>query len=103
MERVGRHFCPSCAGIFKHSMGARNRVGRVLSYPPAFLFKSLKIRALAVRRGGPENLDFLGPNGTHFARCYFRAQKSLGFKGPPLPMAFVMDMPASNSSRPPPY
>ncbi len=29
---------------------------------------------------------FLGPNGTRFARCHFRAQESLDFQGPPLPM-----------------
>jgi hypothetical protein len=31
---------------------------------------------------GPESETFLG-----FARCHFRAQKSLDFQGPPLPMA----------------
>jgi hypothetical protein len=31
----------------------------------------------------PDNLDFLGPNGTHFACCHFRAQKSLNFQGHP--------------------
>jgi hypothetical protein len=35
---------------------------------------------------GPfEGLDFLGLNGTPFAHCHFRAQKSLDFQGPPLP------------------
>jgi hypothetical protein len=29
-------------------------------------------------------LTFLGPNGTLFARCQVRAQKSLDFQGPPL-------------------
>ncbi len=29
---------------------------------------------------------FLGPNGTRFARCHFRVQKSLDFQGPSLPM-----------------
>jgi hypothetical protein len=32
----------------------------------------------------------LGPNGTCFARCHFRAQKSLDFQGPLLSMALVM-------------
>jgi hypothetical protein len=43
---------------------------------------------------GPENLDFLGPNGTRFARGHFRAQISLDFQGPALPTALVMDSPA---------
>ncbi len=30
-----------------------------------------------------------------FARCHFRAQKSLDFQGPPLPMALLMDFPPS--------
>jgi hypothetical protein len=29
---------------------------------------------------GPENLDFIGPNGTPFARCHFRAQNSRDFQ-----------------------
>jgi hypothetical protein len=44
-------------------------------------------------------LDFFGPNDTRFARCHFRAQKSLDFQGPPLPMALEMDIPASKSLR----
>ena len=47
----------------------------------------------------PENLDFLGPNGTRFARCHFRAQKSLDFQGPPL----VMILHASKPLRTAPY
>jgi hypothetical protein len=54
-------YCESCAGIFKQSMGARNKVGLWLSYRPARLHnlaeigflesilghrKSLKIRVL---------------------------------------------------------
>jgi hypothetical protein len=39
----------------------------------------------------------------HFARCHFRAQKSLDFQGPPLPMTLEMDFPASKSLRPAPY
>jgi hypothetical protein len=59
---------------------------------------------------GPENLDFFGAwNGrwamkistfwaqTALARCRFRAQKSLEFQGPPLPMAQVMELPRSKS------
>jgi hypothetical protein len=42
--------------------------------------------------------DFLGPNGTH---C--RAQKSLDFQGPPLPMHLVMMLHASKSLRTAPY
>ncbi len=38
---------------------------------------------------------FLGPNGTRFARCHFRAQKSLDFQSPPLPMPLVMMLHAS--------
>ncbi len=36
--------------------------------------------------------DFLCPNGTRFARGHFRAQISLDFQGPPLPMALEMDV-----------
>jgi hypothetical protein len=42
-------------------------------------------------------LTFLGQNGTSFARGHFRAQKSLDFKSPPLPMALEMDFPPSKS------
>ena len=49
---------------------------------------------------GPENLDFFGQNGTCFARCHLRAQKSLDFQGPALPMAFETDFPATKSLRP---
>jgi hypothetical protein len=43
-------------------------------------------------------------NGIFIAvRCHFRAQKSLHFQGPPLPMALEMDLPASKSSHPAPY
>jgi hypothetical protein len=44
----------------------------------------------AVGWGGPS--IFWGPNGTYLARGHFRAQKSLDFKGPPLPMALKMDV-----------
>ncbi len=42
-------------------------------------------------------LDFFrGPeNAPRFARCHFRAPKSLDFQGPPIPMALVMDLPVS--------
>jgi hypothetical protein len=33
-----------------------------------------------------------GPNGPRFARCHFRAQKSLDFQGSPLSMALEMDV-----------
>ncbi len=46
---------------------------------------------------------FFGPSGTRFARCHFRAQKSLDFQGPPLPMALKIEFPASKSLRPAPY
>jgi len=38
---------------------------------------------------------FLDPNGTCFARCHFRAQKSLDFQDTPLPIVLVMDLPTS--------
>ncbi len=34
---------------------------------------------------------FLGLNSTRVSRCHFRAQKSLDFQCPPLPMPFEMD------------
>jgi hypothetical protein len=42
-------------------------------------------------------------NGTRFAHCHFRAQKSLDFQVPPLPMDLEMDFPPSKSLRPVPY
>ncbi len=35
---------------------------------------------------------FLGPNGTRFPCGHLRAEKSLNFQGPPLPMALEMDV-----------
>ncbi len=49
------------------------------------------------------NGTFLGQNDTCFARYHFRAQKSLDFQGPALPMALEMDLPASKSLCPVPY
>jgi hypothetical protein len=46
---------------------------------------------------------FLGSNGTHFACCHVRAQKGLDFLSPPLPMALVLDLPATTSSCTAPY
>jgi hypothetical protein len=44
-------------------------------------------------KGGRESLsNWLGPNGTPFAPCHFRAQKSLHFQGLTLTMALVMDI-----------
>jgi hypothetical protein len=48
-------------------------------------------------------LEGVGPNGTRYPRCHFRAQKCLDFQGPPLPMALEMDLPPSKSLRPAPY
>jgi hypothetical protein len=39
--------------------------------------------------------DLIGPNGTGFTRCHFRAQKSRDFQGPPLPLALEIDFPTS--------
>jgi hypothetical protein len=52
---------------------------------------------------GLDNLDFLGPNGTRFARCHFRAQKSLNVQCPPLPMASKWICSPSKSLVPAPY
>jgi hypothetical protein len=47
---------------------------------------------------GPlEGGTFLSRNGTRFACYYFRAQKSLDFQGPSLPMALEMDLSPSES------
>jgi hypothetical protein len=46
---------------------------------------------------------FLDPNGTCFASCHFRAQKSFDFQGPSLPMALEMDLPPSKSLCPARY
>ncbi len=48
-------------------------------------------------------IDFLGPNGTRSASYHFRAQKIFDYQGPSLPVALVMDLPASKSLRPAPY
>jgi hypothetical protein len=57
-----------------------------------------------VVRGQSEFIStFLGINGTCLARCHFRAQNSLDFEGPPLPIALEMDFPATKSLRPSPY
>ncbi len=47
----------------------------------------------------PENLDFLSPNGTHFACSHFRTRKGLNFQSPTL----GIDLSASKSLRPTPY
>jgi hypothetical protein len=52
---------------------------------------------------GPENIDFLSPNGTKFACCHIRAQKGLNFQSPTLPVALEIDLSASKSLRPAPY
>ncbi len=39
---------------------------------------------------GPKNPDFFGPKWHSLRSCHFRAQKSLDFQGPPLPMPQVM-------------
>jgi hypothetical protein len=44
-----------------------------------------------------------GSTGTRFTRCHFRAQKSLDFQRQLLPMAPVMDLPASKSLHSIPY
>jgi hypothetical protein len=38
---------------------------------------------------GPENIDLFGPRRD--SHCHFRAQKSLDFQGPPLPISNVND------------
>ncbi len=49
-------------------------------------------------------LDLLILMGANtFARCHFKAQKSLDIQGPPLPMALEMDLTPSKSLRPAPY
>jgi hypothetical protein len=48
---------------------------------------------------GPKNHDFLSPNGC----CHFRAQKSLNFQGPTLPVSPEIDFYTSKSLRPAPY
>ncbi len=52
---------------------------------------------------GPENLDFLSPNGTHFGCSHFRAQKGLNFQSPTLPVSLEIDLYTSKSLRPAPY
>jgi hypothetical protein len=70
-----------------------NSCAHHMTWSPNKLWRSTFIFNLWV---GAEILDelilsvmetFLGTNGSLFARCHFRAQKSLDFQGPPLPMA----------------
>jgi hypothetical protein len=44
---------------------------------------------------GKSIIQAIGRSGGDFACCHFRAHKSLDFQGPPLPMAPVMDLPAT--------
>jgi hypothetical protein len=46
---------------------------------------------------GSENLNFFGPKWHSLCSCHFRAQKSLNFQGPPLPMPLVMMLHASKA------
>jgi hypothetical protein len=48
---------------------------------------------------GPEISTFLGPNGTSYARCHFRAQKSLDFRAHPFKRITTL----SKYIRPAPY
>ncbi len=48
---------------------------------------------------GPENLYFFGPKWHSLHSCHFRAQKSLDFQGPPLPMPLVMMLHSSKPLR----
>jgi hypothetical protein len=65
------------------------------------------MRAASITRASGRRVPFeglfFGPNGTGFARFHFRAQISLNFQGPPLPMALEMDFPATKSLRLAPY
>jgi hypothetical protein len=54
---------------------------------PMYLLFTWRLYLMVLRHA---TLTFLGPNSTLFARCHFRAQKSLDFQGPPLPMPLVM-------------
>ncbi len=56
-----------------------------------------------VWRGGPEISTFLGPNGTRYACCHFRAQKSLDFRPNPFKRPLLWITPPSKSIRPAPY
>jgi hypothetical protein len=61
--------------------------------PPGILYSvqiSTLVEFLRMRR--MISLTFSGPNGTRFARCHFKAQKSLDFQSPPFPMALVVDV-----------
>ena len=50
-----------------------------------------------------ESLNFFGPKQVSLGSSCFRAQKSLDFHGPTLPMALVMDLPPSNTLHTAPY
>jgi hypothetical protein len=52
-----------------------------------------------IRVQSSEPLDFFGPKWHSFRSCHFRAQKSLDFQGPPLPMPLVMMLHPSKSLR----
>jgi hypothetical protein len=50
---------------------------------------------------GPEISTFLGPNGTCYARCHFRAQKSLDFMAHPFKRPSLWIFPHPNPYVPP--
>jgi hypothetical protein len=63
---------------------------------PMYLFFKWRFRLDLMILSGANPLlgpleEVKGPNGTRFARCNYRAPKSLDFQGPPLPVALVMD------------
>jgi|688.fasta_scaffold382820_1 hypothetical protein len=54
-------------------------------------FDASKSITHAIGKVDPKISTILGPYGTRFALCHFRAQKKARFQGPPLLMALVMD------------
>jgi hypothetical protein len=81
------------------------RVHKTTNVPVVFMvlilngFEGCNIITLGILRGGPENLDFFGPKWHSLRWCHFRAQKSLDFQGPPLPMPLVMMLHPSKQLR----
>jgi hypothetical protein len=76
------------------------RVHKTTNVPVVFMalilngFEECNIITRGIGSGGP-NLDFFGPKWHSLRSCHLRAQKSLDFQGPPLPMPLVMMLQSS--------
>ncbi len=95
-----QHCCKETSPPLLHTTTHNNRtwVHKTTNVPGVFMALILYFMVLrgatsllgALEGVGPKNLDFFGPKWHSFRTWHFRAQKSLDFQGPPLPMPLVM-------------